>query len=78
MAPYGGPVEPRIALGSFPADTDGDNPEYRLASAVILTFLIKNNVNKTLLRPAMKWELRYMFFLLYGVIITSQSPVATS
>lgn len=56
MAPYGGPVEPGIALGGYPRDDSDNGPDYKMATGVILTFLVNNNVNKTLLEPALEWE----------------------
>jgi len=58
FAKWGGPVDPAIALGGFlePGHPLSDTAQYRNASAVILTFLVKNYYNKTLLAPALRWE----------------------
>lgn len=65
MAPYGGPIDPAIALGGFNADTTGQNAvnAYIKANAVILTFLVNNYHNKTLLEPALSWESEYVKFM---------------
>jgi Niemann-Pick C1 protein len=57
LAPYGGPIEPAIALGAFDTFEDG-SPKYETAKALILTILINNHHNKTKLGPALAWEKR--------------------
>lgn len=56
LAPYGGPIEPAIAVGGLPTPESGANYDFKLANAVILTFLLTNQVNKSELGPAMEWE----------------------
>ncbi|CAH1984193.1 unnamed protein product [Acanthoscelides obtectus] len=65
IAPYGGPVDPAIALGGFlqPGDTLAKEPHYEKATAVILTFILQNYHNKSLLSPAMEWEKAYVEFM---------------
>ncbi|KAG5875522.1 hypothetical protein JTB14_013676 [Gonioctena quinquepunctata] len=65
LAPYGGPVDPAIALGGFlqPGETLAKEPNYKNATAVILTFLVNNHHNKSLLTPAMEWEKEYVAFM---------------
>lgn len=58
LAPYGGPIEPGIALGGFPKAKPGQKPEYRLATGVVLTFLINNYQKPEAIEPAMEWELK--------------------
>lgn len=81
MAPYGGPIEPGVAVGGFPKPEPGwysyrslisfnssnrstfltvagEAPDYRLATGLIITFLANNHQNKTLLEPALEWELK--------------------
>lgn len=61
LAPYGGPVEPAIAVGGFV--NRGENlldPPYEKATAIILTFLVNNYHNKTKLQAAMEWEEKYV------------------
>lgn len=52
MAPYGGPVEPGIAVGGYK-----DNPQH--ASALVLTFIVNNHLNTEDLKSAMAWEKKY-------------------
>lgn len=65
LAPYGGPVDPAIAVGGFlqPGQSLSNNPQYSSAKAIILTFLVNNYHNKTLLRPAMQWESAFVAFM---------------
>lgn len=65
MAPYGGPIDPAIALGGFlkPGQGLSTNKNYKDATAVILTFLVNNYYNKSKLIPAMEWEKEYVAFM---------------
>lgn len=63
LAPYGGPIEPAIALGGFEVNENG-SPKYETAQALILTILVNNHHNKTKLAPALKWEKRLVFILI--------------
>ncbi|XP_017762316.1 PREDICTED: Niemann-Pick C1 protein isoform X5 [Eufriesea mexicana] len=64
LAPYGGPVEPAIAVGGFLSPgQDLSNPSYEKATAVILTLLVNNYHNKSKLHPAMEWEKSYVEFM---------------
>lgn len=65
LAPYGGPIDPAIALGGFSGGKTGQAAinEYTKASAVILTFLVNNYHNKTRLEPALAWESAYVEFM---------------
>jgi Niemann-Pick C1 protein len=65
LAPYGGPVDPAIALGGFlrPGESLSKQPNYEDATAVILTFLVNNYHNKTKLAPAMEWEKAFVAFM---------------
>lgn len=65
MAPYGGPIEPAIALGGFleAGQTLASNPDFKNADAIILTFLVNNYYNKTKLSPALEWEKKYVAFM---------------
>lgn len=59
LAPYGGPVDPAIAVGGFLSPgQDLYNASYEKATAVILTILVNNYHNKTKLLPALEWEKR--------------------
>uniref|UniRef100_A0A0A9X1U0 Niemann-Pick C1 protein n=1 Tax=Lygus hesperus TaxID=30085 RepID=A0A0A9X1U0_LYGHE len=65
LAPYGGPVDPAIALGGFlePGQPLSKDAPYEKATAIILTFLLNNYHNKTLLEPALKWESKFVEFM---------------
>ncbi|KAK9885215.1 hypothetical protein WA026_010720 [Henosepilachna vigintioctopunctata] len=65
LANYGGPVEPAIALGGFLEHGEhlSKQPNYRNATAVILTFIINNYHNKSKLVPAQRWEEEYITFM---------------
>ncbi|XP_038117109.1 NPC intracellular cholesterol transporter 1 homolog 1b [Culex quinquefasciatus] len=63
FGPYGGPVEPGIAVGGFPKPAMGESPDYRLATGVIVTILINNKADKERLGPAMEWEKKYIEFI---------------
>ncbi|KAJ9578621.1 hypothetical protein L9F63_005111, partial [Diploptera punctata] len=58
LAPYGGPVEPGVALGGF----EGKN-DYSQATGLSISFLVKNYHNKTKIIPAMEWELTFIEFM---------------
>lgn len=65
LANWGGPIDPAIALGGFldPGQTLATEPHYEKATAVILTFLVNNYHNKSLLSPAMEWEREFNEFM---------------
>ncbi|XP_037025848.1 NPC intracellular cholesterol transporter 1 homolog 1b [Bradysia coprophila] len=63
MALYGGPIEPKIALGGYPEPEEGELPNYRLATGVILTFLVNNKIDKSELAPALEWERKFIDLL---------------
>ncbi|XP_074041061.1 NPC intracellular cholesterol transporter 1 isoform X5 [Leptinotarsa decemlineata] len=65
LAPYGGPVDPAIALGGFldPGQSLADTPNYKNASVVILSFIVNNYHNKSLLSPALEWEKEFIAFM---------------
>uniref|UniRef100_A0A1B0DFE1 Uncharacterized protein n=1 Tax=Phlebotomus papatasi TaxID=29031 RepID=A0A1B0DFE1_PHLPP len=65
LAPYGGPVDPAIALGGFlkAGEVLSGKPHYERANTVILTFLANNYHNKSRLAPAMEWEETYVKFM---------------
>ncbi|ALC49360.1 Npc1b [Drosophila busckii] len=60
---YGGPIEPGIAVGGMPKVAAGEDPEYMLATGLVLTFLGKNQNDAALLEPSFAWEKRYIDFL---------------
>ncbi|KAE8748510.1 hypothetical protein FOCC_FOCC004805 [Frankliniella occidentalis] len=65
FAVYGGPVDPAIALGGFlgPGDTLTGPEQYREATAVILTLLVHNHVDRRALQPALEWEAKFVSFM---------------
>ncbi|XP_053696589.1 NPC intracellular cholesterol transporter 1 isoform X2 [Sabethes cyaneus] len=64
LAPYGGPVDPAIALGGIPKPKSPESkPEYERANAVILTFLVRNYHDKSKLEAALSWEESYVAFM---------------
>uniref|UniRef100_A0A182UD69 SSD domain-containing protein n=1 Tax=Anopheles melas TaxID=34690 RepID=A0A182UD69_9DIPT len=64
LAPYGGPIDPAIALGGIPQPKSADEKaSYAEASAVILTFLVRNYHDKNKLQSALAWETEYVRFM---------------
>ncbi|XP_026286782.1 NPC intracellular cholesterol transporter 1 isoform X2 [Frankliniella occidentalis] len=65
FAQYGGPVDPTVALGGFLKDREAikDPSQYQNATAVIITILLNNYHNKTLLIPALEWEAKFVSFM---------------
>lgn len=65
LAPYGGPIDPAIAVGGFLSEGEylSDKPDYKKSKAIILTFLVNNFHNKTKLGPAMAWERKFVEFM---------------
>lgn len=66
LGPYGGPIDPAVALGGFltEGETLTGKPHYERANSVILTFLVQNYYNKSLLEPALEWEKAYVDLML--------------
>lgn len=60
LAPYGGPIDPAIALGGFRSTNETlpllSDAAYQKATAVIITFIIKNHHDENKLKPALEWE----------------------
>ncbi|XP_059609454.1 NPC intracellular cholesterol transporter 1 homolog 1b [Phlebotomus argentipes] len=63
FAPFGGPVEPGVALGGMPKPEGNEQPEYNLATAVTVTFLINNKQDPDHLALAMEWEKLFIDFM---------------
>ncbi|XP_011198907.2 NPC intracellular cholesterol transporter 1 homolog 1b [Bactrocera dorsalis] len=63
FGPYGGPIEPAIAVGGMPKVSADENPDFQLATGLLLTFLGKNKLSSTQLEPNMEWELAFINFL---------------
>jgi len=59
LAPYGGPVDPSVALGGFSnnsSDPITKKAPYNKATSLLLTFVLNNHNNKSLLTDALEWE----------------------
>lgn len=54
LGEYGGPVQPYVGLGNVVDD------QYSLASALVITILVNNHVNTSLLGPAIAWEREFI------------------
>lgn len=63
MGLYGGPIEPAIAVGGMPPAEAGDNQDYKLATGLVVTFLLNNKANKSELGPALEWEKLFVDYL---------------
>ena len=66
LASYGGPIDPAVAFGGFlnHGDNLAKNPLYQNATSVIVTFLVNNKDNSSLLGPALEWEQAYVELML--------------
>ncbi|KAH8344530.1 hypothetical protein KR084_009807 [Drosophila pseudotakahashii] len=60
---YGGPIEPGIAVGGMPKVAVGEDPDYMLATGLVITFLGRNQIDETKLEPNLKWEKLFVDFL---------------
>ncbi|KAG6801155.1 NPC intracellular cholesterol transporter 1 1b [Apis mellifera caucasica] len=65
MAPFKGPVFPALAYGGFLREGEFNYaPEdYIKSTGIILSFLVKNSLNETVLQSALKWEQRFIDFM---------------
>lgn len=65
LAPYGGNIDPAVALGGFLEDGQSldASAQYNKANVVILTFLVNNYHKKDRLEPAKMWESLYIDFM---------------
>lgn len=65
LAPYGGPVDPSVALGGF---SNSSEPITKLspfekATSLILTFVLNNHNSKPMLKDALEWENKFLDFM---------------
>jgi Niemann-Pick C1 protein len=62
LGSYGGPIDPAIAFGGFlqPGDNLAKNPSFEKAQSVILTYLVNNKDDSSLLGPALEWEEQFV------------------
>ena len=57
LGAYGGPVNPKIVLGSF------HNGGYENVTALIITFIVSNFKEKSKLSKAIAWEKHFLDFM---------------
>ncbi|KAK9512612.1 hypothetical protein O3M35_000999 [Rhynocoris fuscipes] len=60
LATWGGNVEPGIGVGGF---LQYGEDAYEKATALGVTYVVRNSLNKTELEPALKWESRFVEFM---------------
>ncbi|XP_076173454.1 NPC intracellular cholesterol transporter 1 homolog 1b isoform X2 [Ptiloglossa arizonensis] len=65
MAPYKGPVVPAIAYGGFLREKEFNynSKDYITATGLVLSFLVKNSLDKSALKSIYKWEQRFLDFM---------------
>ncbi|XP_055384891.1 NPC intracellular cholesterol transporter 1 homolog 1b isoform X2 [Condylostylus longicornis] len=63
LGPYGGPIEPGIAVGGMDKPTSNSSVDFRTASAIVITFLVKNHLDNQNLQRALDWEQKFVNFL---------------
>ncbi|XP_076237952.1 NPC intracellular cholesterol transporter 1 homolog 1b [Calliopsis andreniformis] len=65
MAPYKGPILPAMVYGGFLRENEFnyDSKDYIKANGVVLSFLVKNSLNESVLESARKWEQRLIDFM---------------
>lgn len=65
FGPYGGPLEPAVTFGGFLVEGEVlfGRPHIENANSVILTFMVNNYHNKTLLGPALDWEKTFVAYM---------------
>ncbi|XP_043263992.1 NPC intracellular cholesterol transporter 1 homolog 1b-like [Colletes gigas] len=65
MAPYKGPVVPAIAYGGFLRDNEFNynSRDYIKATGLVLTFLVKNSLEESVVESVHKWEQRFIHFM---------------
>ncbi|CAL7944120.1 unnamed protein product [Xylocopa violacea] len=65
LAPYKGPVLPALAYGGFLRENEFsyESDDYIKAHGLVLSFLVKNSLNETVLNSAKKWEQRFLDFM---------------
>ena len=65
MASYRGPVIPAIAYGGFlqKNEFNYDSKDYIKATGLVLTFMVKNSLDESVLASAHKWEQRFIDFM---------------
>lgn len=79
LGSYGGPVLPYTALGGYLQEGEvlALEPEYTESTALIITILISNHVDKDKLGPALAWEKRYTTASCYSCDLRCASLVSS-
>ncbi|XP_073981176.1 NPC intracellular cholesterol transporter 1 homolog 1b-like [Rhodnius prolixus] len=60
LAPYGGNVEPALAVGGY---LDFGENSFEKAEAIVITYIISNSLDQKKLQPALDWEARFIDFM---------------
>ncbi|XP_076281170.1 NPC intracellular cholesterol transporter 1 homolog 1b [Lasioglossum baleicum] len=65
VAPWGGPVFPALAYGGFLRENDFiyDAKDYMKATGLVISIMVSNSLNKSVLATAEKWEQRFIDFM---------------
>lgn len=64
LAKYGGPIDPSVVLGGFLKDGKMvQDPPYKDANTVVITYVVNNYYEKDKLKPAMEWEQAFLDFM---------------
>lgn len=75
LAPYGGPVDPSIALGGFSNSSEPITKmsPYEKATSLLLTFVLNNHNSKPLLKDALEWENKFLGFMKNWTMVSKPS-----
>ncbi|XP_015376879.1 PREDICTED: Niemann-Pick C1 protein, partial [Diuraphis noxia] len=75
LAPYGGPVDPSIALGGFSNSSEPITKmsPYEKATSLLLTFVLNNHNSKSLLKDALEWENKFLDFMKNWTMVSKPS-----
>jgi len=65
FAPYNGPVLPSVGLGGYlrPGELSGDASDMIKATAIVVTILVDNYLEKDKVALAFEWEKNYIAFM---------------
>ncbi|XP_016663110.1 NPC intracellular cholesterol transporter 1 isoform X2 [Acyrthosiphon pisum] len=75
LAPYGGPVDPSVALGGFSNSSEPITKmsPYEKATSLLLTFILNNHNSKPLLKDALEWENKFLDFMKNWTMVSKPS-----
>ncbi|XP_060875869.1 NPC intracellular cholesterol transporter 1 homolog 1b-like isoform X2 [Metopolophium dirhodum] len=75
LAPYGGPVDPSVALGGFSNSSEPITKmsPYEKATSLLLTFVLNNHNSKPLLKDALEWENKFLDFMKNWTMVSKPS-----